>query len=551
MNSDDFTIRSIRLGALPIINKYIHALAIESILEQLVPADPRDKIPVWKTLSIILRNIILERYPLYQIGEWAVQRDLISPLLKDCMTDDRIGRSLDRLFKTDRASFITMIILKAIEVYNINVERCHNDSTTVTLFGDYSNYEDTKAVKPRRGKNKDYRPDLKQLLFSLTTAGDHAIPLYFKAWDGNITDDITHIRNWNALRNLTGTSKFTYVADSKLCVRESLIHIDTEGGKFVTVIPETRNEIAQFKQWIQSNTPQWNKAISEPNPRGKDLPLRIFWTFDSPFHSSEGFRIVWIKSLLKEIEDQQRRASMLEATQDALHKLSVKKHRSRDTLEKEIKEIFSHYKTSDFFEWQISVQTEETYKQMRRGRPDGNMTYHKINKTFYQLTFCQNSAKILFESRYDGIFPLISNLDNSQNTAASILDIYKYQPKLEKRFEQLKSVYNVAPVFLQNTQRIESLLLLYFVALLITSLIERTVRIAMADKKLKSIPIYPEERACKSPTADKILALFEEVRMQYIEKAGKSVKSIPDSLSQRQKLVLSLLDISDTKFYFL
>jgi hypothetical protein len=64
-------IKAIRLGAIPIIDHYIDTLCIENLFQNVVPEDPRDKIPVWKTLGIILRNIILERYPLYQIGEWA------------------------------------------------------------------------------------------------------------------------------------------------------------------------------------------------------------------------------------------------------------------------------------------------------------------------------------------------------------------------------------------------------------------------------------------------------------------------------------------------
>ena len=112
-----------------------------------------------------------------------------------------------------------------------------------------------------------------------------------------------------------------------------------------------------------------------------------------------------------------------------------------------------------------------------------------------------------------------------------ILKIYKYQPYLEKRHEQLKSVYNVAPVFLRNPQRIESLLLLYFLGMLIMSLIERKVRSEMKERDLSSIPIYPEGRPCKSPTADKLIGLFSDVRLQYICKDREIVQIVPDEFS--------------------
>ena len=44
---------------------------------------------------------------------------------------------------------------------------------------------------------------------------------------------------------------------------------------------------------------------------------------------------------------------------------------------------------------------------------------------------------------------------------------------IEKRFEQIKSVHEIAPVFLKNEGRIEALFTLYFLALLVQALIEK------------------------------------------------------------------------------
>jgi transposase len=329
-------------------------------------------------------------------------------------------------------------------------------------------------------------------------------------------------------------------------VRETLIYIDTEGGLFITVLPETRSEIKRFKTWIQENSPQWHLAIKAPNPRGKDGPERQYWTFDSPFSSSEGFRIVWVKSSQKQLEDEQNRTRRIDATETELKEIASKKYRNQQKLENAVKAVLEYYKTSSYFDWKIAIQVEENFKQARRGRPGIESSYRKIETTYYELVWCQNADQILFDSRYDGIFPLITNLKDS---AASILNSYKFQPRLEKRFEQIKSVYNVAPVFLQNTGRIEGLLFLYFAAILVTALIERTIRTTMDKNSIESIPIYPEDRECKFPTANKVLELFSDVRLQHIITNGKIVKTIPDNLSDKQKLVLQLLDIDGSKFF--
>jgi len=61
------------------------------------------------------------------------------------------------------------------------------------------------------------------------------------------------------------------------------------------------------------------------------------------------------------------------------------------------------------------------------------------------------------------MFPLITNCDDI--SLKEILEIYKYQPKLEKRHEQFKTVYGIAPVLLKNITRVEALLFVFFFSL--------------------------------------------------------------------------------------
>ena len=73
----------------------------------------------------------------------------------------------------------------------------HQDTTTVTFSGDYTGQLPAGRVdRPPRitfGYNKDHRPDLKQLLFSITITADGAVPVHCKTYDGNTTDDQVHL----------------------------------------------------------------------------------------------------------------------------------------------------------------------------------------------------------------------------------------------------------------------------------------------------------------------------------------------------------------------
>ncbi|MDG7000982.1 MAG: hypothetical protein JRN15_17955 [Nitrososphaerota archaeon] len=54
---------------------------------------------------------------------------------------------------------------------------------------------------------------------------------------------------------------------------------------------------------------------------------------------------------------------------------------------------------------------------------------------------------------------------------------------------ELKTVHEIAPVFLKNPGRIEAFFTMYFFALLVQALIERELRGAMKRHQLKSLPI--------------------------------------------------------------
>jgi transposase len=155
----------------------------------------------------------------------------------EMLNDDRVGRTLDKLFDADRASLITATVLGVIADFDVATTQLHNDSTTVTVTGSYPDADGrARGGKPtpaiRHGHNKDFRPDLKQLLFILTISADGAVPIAYRVADGNTPDDAGHIPTWDQLHALVGSPGFLYVADSKLCSKQAMSHIASHGGRF-------------------------------------------------------------------------------------------------------------------------------------------------------------------------------------------------------------------------------------------------------------------------------------------------------------------------------
>ena len=111
------------------------------------------------------------------------------------------------------------------------------------------------------------------------------------------------------------------------------------------------------------------------------------------------------------------------------------------------------------------------------------------------------------------MFPLITN---TSLTPEEVLQNYKYQPRLENRNEQMKSVYSLMPMLFKRIDRIEGFLFMFFIAMLIEALIERSVRLSMKSMKIESIPIYHERKECESPTADRLLSIFSNLQFHRL-----------------------------------
>ena len=133
-------------------------------------------------------------------------------------------------------------------------------------------------------------------------------------------------------------------------------------------------------------------------------------------------------------------------------------------------------------------------------------------------------------------------------TPTEILIAHKGQPCIEKRFEQIKTVHEIAPVFLKNEGRIEALFTLYFLALLVQALIERELRLAMKRESIDELPLYPEQRQCRRPATEQILRLFSLAERHTLTLVGSTVQVFHPELTELQRQILSLLGVSHRAF---
>jgi transposase len=154
---------------------------------------------------------------------------------------------------------------------------------------------------------------------------------------------------------------------------------------------------------------------------------------------------------------------------------------------------------------------------------------------------------IAYDHKSDGMYPLLTN--DRQLSPREVLEAHKRQPSIEKRFEQLKSVHDIAPVFLKNEGRIEALFFVYFLALLVQAIIERELRRAMRRRRIRELPLYPEERLCKAPSTEQILKLFSLPERHILYQNNKPAAVFHPRLTPLQRQVLSLLGVPERAYH--
>lgn len=262
--------------------------------------------------------------------------------------------------------------------------------------------------------------------------------------------------------------------------------------------------------------------------------------------------MTWVYSELLALRQEQTRREQIAAAEQELsdlrRRLANPKTRLRKAAEvdRRVEQILERHRVARYLHVRRVRQDEHSFRQMRSGRPGPETPYRRITRRRWGLEWSLEQQAIDYDRKSDGMYPLISN--DRDLPAAAVLQAHKGQPAIEKRFEQTKTVHEIAPVFLKNEDRIEALFTLYFLALLVQGLIERELRRAMKRQKIAQLPLYPEERRCCRPTTEQILRLFSLTERHILTRRGKLVQLFQPELTPLQKQVLELLGVPERVF---
>jgi transposase len=536
-----------RLNAHPLIQSFLDRLAVSRVLDKHIHSNRDGKLSHGAAIGVLVHNVLVSRDPLYRLNDWieAIEPKSLGLTVeqKSAINDDRMARALDQLAEYAGRGVFFQLALRSIKLFRLSTDRIHFDTTSIKFSGEYQPSD--REPRITYGHSKDHRPDLKQLVFGLNVTSDGAVPLSHGVFSGNRGDDTLHRDNFDGLRDLLARDDFVYVADCKLCTKDNLAYIDSFNGKFVTVMPRSRKEDSSFRERIRRKAARW-RVILTVERTDREHRIDSYATTPGPRESEDGFRLIWIRSSAKAQADAKHRETKLEKTEAGLADLARNLNRRDLTTRKSIlaaaKKVLRDHQCEDFVRVALASQVISRTRHLRPGRPKPGDPSRRVSKTVYELKVSRDARRLRQEENTDGVFPLITNLSSKSKKDVEVLQIYRYQPHLERRFESLKTEYAVTPVYIKRPQRVVGLVHVYFLALMVAALIEREIRQAMSKQGIKALPIYPEQRECSAPTAPRIIDFFNGV--EWFRHVGPDDSAVfPVRLSKMQEQVLRLLGV--------
>ncbi|MGI9316909.1 MAG: IS1634 family transposase, partial [bacterium] len=225
-------------------------LRIAERIDKILYADDtgRNVTPGESVVAMIINGLGFTNRRLYLMPQFfenkPVDKLIAEGLKSEDITYDTLAATLDDIWEYGESNLYGQVALDIALEEELLGTLNHLDTTSVSVQGNYDWPDEPGVVKLTHGHSKDHRPDLKQLLISLTVTGDSHFPLWMEALDGNSSDKVNFHETLGRVKafqeQMKHPSAAKWVADSALYTKEKLAKADDY--LWLTRVPETLAE---------------------------------------------------------------------------------------------------------------------------------------------------------------------------------------------------------------------------------------------------------------------------------------------------------------------
>lgn len=531
MNSGYYSKNFDHLG---IVSQICDDIGLVEVIDKMIPPDPSQKISHGECVKLMVINGLgFTSRPLYLEAQFFSSRPVDHFLRKDCedaINDDRLRRTLDRLFSYGCDPIFASVAGQAALSFGVSQKFRHLDSTSMQVHGEYD--EDEGAQLITFGYSKDHRPDLKQFMIYLMSSQDGNVPLLAKTVAGNTSDKELFRERLKALQGQIQEGEPVYfVADSALYTQQTIKTLPP-WMLWLTRVPET---VAEAKKVLS-----YTGVLEElaPGYQGQEFSSKYGgveqrWLL---VHSEQAYlreEKTLKKRIHKEGEEKTKELSRWMRTDFDCEK------DGREALLRWGKKLKYHCLE------EITVEAKKIHAGKGRPKSDALVTYSYRLKAVLK----KDPAKINPLLKMKGRFIIATNeLDKKRLTSVELLYNYKGQQSVERGFRFLKEPAFMTPaVFLKSQKRIIALGMVMCLCLLVYMIAQRYLRQRLEEAK-SSVP-NQLNKPTRIPTMRWIFQLFEGVHL-LIRKTEQHIEKIVLNMNAVRSHILAILGPRFQKMYF-
>ncbi len=532
-----------------LLKMFIDQLGITETIDQLI-SKPKRKISVGNAVAaIILNGIGFTNRALYLTPEFLeflpVEALFGKGVQPTDFNDDSLGTALDALFDAGVTEVFYRVAHTALDRKNIDRTFLHLDSTSFSFHGVYKDTETGQAdpeyptkevVHITHGYSKDHRSDLKQVILQMICTHGTSIPTWIEVLDGNSCDKNTFSKTVEKFRNQLKDPDTmpVIVADSALYSAESLAELSDV--RWITRVPET---LSLAKRVIETSEKATMTELihgyitKSVNIEYAGIPQRWLVVFSQAAYERE---IQTFRNNLAKKTTEASKALWHISNQEFACEPDARAAVAK--LEKTLK-----YHTIDY-----ELIAKPHYA--KKGKPNSATSPTRFG-WFIQGRIIEDSQRIEKELSRKGFFIIATNvLKEADLSDGKMLSVYKAQgSSVERGFRFLKDpMFYAESLYLKSSKRIMALLMVMTLALLVYSLSEQSIRLALQEHK---VTVRNQlKKPTNTPTLKWVFMLF---RWAYYEEhilEDGSFIYVP-RLKEDQRTILKALGPPFEKCYFL
>lgn len=449
----------------------------EKINRRIGSKDPRRKIqPGLATVAMIINGLGFTNRRLYLTPQFFQSKAMESLFEENVCAKDfddhALGKALDEIADYGSSKLFGEMAFEIAMEQGVLGPKAHLDSTSFVLHGEYADNSSEEMIEVTHGYSKDHRPDLKQVMMSLTMSGAANLPIWMEPLNGNSSDKTSFHETIGRVcafqKQLKTADDFFWVADSALYVPDKLLACSDIN--WLSRVPENIKACANLVsvpsedvQWTNGeNGYKWTEVCSKHG----DIKQRWLLVFSQQAYDRES------KTLMRRIAKEE--AECLKASRNLDKQVFGCLH----DAEKHVIQLNKKYR---YHVLQTIIEPIEKYEC--RGRP--NPLTPKVLAGYRVIcTVQKNEEKITTVFNKKGRFTLATNqLNQEELPAEKMLTQYKEQQSVEGGFRFLKDPwFMVDSFFVKTKRRIEALMMIMTLCLLVYNFAQYRVRKNLKDQ---------------------------------------------------------------------